>query len=318
LAFARERCRPRILLTGKTGQVGWELARSLWALGDVVATERTSNESAIPAIDLREPASIRSCIRYVKPDVIINAAAYTAVDKAESEPDVAVAINAHAPGILAEEAARLGAILVHFSTDYVFDGTGEQPWKEDDPAGPLNVYGRSKLAGEEAIRASEVPHLILRTSWVFGVRGANFVRTMLRLAAERTSLSIVNDQIGAPTSARLVADTTALILSQARGNYAPFLQEFGGTVHLASAGQTSWHEFATEIFRLATQRGQRLAISEVIPIPSSAYPTPATRPKNSRLDCSRLAHRFGLIPPSWQATLADCLDGLLAQKGPAP
>lgn len=308
------RRRPRILLTGKTGQVGYELSRSLWALGDVVEAHRNPSNLAAPRLDLEEPDSIRTCIRRVEPDLIINAAAYTAVDKAESEPSVALAVNDHAPGIMAEEAARLGAALVHYSTDYVFDGGGERPWNEDDPVGPLNVYGRSKLAGERAIRDAAAPHLIVRTSWVHGVQGTNFVKTMLRLGAERSTLSIVDDQIGAPTSARLIAGLTALLLSQAQGSFAPFLRERGGTVHLACAGQTSWYGFALEIFRLAKDRSRPLSVKEVKPIESASYPTPAVRPKNSRLDCSRLAERFGLIPPTWQAALADTFDGILAQE----
>lgn len=302
-----DRRRLRILLTGPTGQVGWELSRTLQGLGDVVAPGRAASRP----LDLTQPDSLRAWVREVRPDVIVNAAAYTAVDKAEQETELALAINGTAPGVLADEARRIGAALVHYSTDYVFPGDGERPWKEDDPTGPLNAYGRSKLAGEEAVRASGCAHLILRVCWVHGVHGANFVKTMLRLGAERPTLSVVADQFGAPTSARVIADITGQILAQGLSHPSGFLRECGGTVHLACGGVTHWQEFAREIFRLAAARGVPLAVTEVKPIPSSAYPTPAVRPKNSRMDCTRLAERFGIVPPDWQTALDHCLDGMI-------
>jgi dTDP-4-dehydrorhamnose reductase len=300
--------RPRILLTGRNGQVGWELLRTLQSLGEVNAVGHCSTapgELVSPwKLDLSDPDQIRKLVRQVQPDLIVNAAAYTAVDKAESERDAAMAINGVAPGILAEEAQRLRAGLVHFSTDYIFDGSGTRPWREDDPTGPLNHYGASKLAGEEAIRETGAAHLILRVSWVYGLHGANFVKTMLRLGAERPTLKIVDDQIGAPTSARAIADVAGQILAMGVRNFAGFLRERGGVYHFACGGETSWHGFATAIFELAQQHGIPLAVTSVLPIPTSDYPTPARRPLNSRLDCSRLAERFGLGAPTWQMALA--------------
>jgi dTDP-4-dehydrorhamnose reductase len=300
--------RPRILLTGRNGQVGWELSRTLQSLGEVIAVghRSTAPGESVTAwkLELSEPDEIRKLVRQVQPDLIVNAAAYTAVDKAESERDAAIAINGIAPGVLAEEAERLRAALVHFSTDYIFDGSGTTPWREDDPTGPLNHYGASKLAGEEAIRASGAAHLILRVSWVYGLHGANFVKTMLRLGSERPTLKIVDDQIGAPTSARAIADVTGQILAMGVRNFAGFFRERGGAYHFACSGETSWHGFATAIFELARQHGMPLTLTSVLPIPTSEYPTPARRPLNSRLDCSRLAERFGLGAPLWPTALA--------------
>jgi dTDP-4-dehydrorhamnose reductase len=299
--------RPRILLTGRNGQVGWELSRSLQSLGEVVAVGHRSlppgEAAANWTIDLSSADSIRHVVRQVQPDLIVNAAAYTAVDKAESERDLATAINGVAPGVLAEEAKRLKAALVHYSTDYVFDGSGQTPWREDDSTGPVNHYGASKLAGEQAIRAVGVPHLILRVSWVYGLHGANFVKTMLRLGQERPALKVVDDQIGAPTSARAIADVTSQILAQGARNFAALLGERGGTVHFACQGATSWHGFATAIFEIARHHGRPLAVTSVTPIPTSDYPTPARRPLNSRMDCTRLAERFGLGAPNWRTAL---------------
>lgn len=278
----------KILLLGKNGQVGWELQRSLAPLGEVHAADRSQ-------ADLEQPDSLRRQVAQVQPDVIVNAAAHTAVDRAESEPDRAHAINAEAPGLLARLAAERGAWLVHYSTDYVFDGSGSRPWLEDDPTGPLSVYGRSKLAGEEAVRASGARHLIFRTSWVYASRGGNFARTMLRLGAEREVLRVIEDQIGAPTGADLIADVTAHALRQVMAG------DITGTFHLAPAGETSWHGYAQFVFDAARRLKPDLPlkVQTVEAIPTSAYPTPATRPLNSRLDTNRLQSTFGLHLPHW-------------------
>jgi len=285
-----------ILLTGVKGQVGWELQRSLASLGEVVAVDRED-------MDLADAAAIHTKVRELAPRVIVNPAAYTAVDRAESEPEGARLINAVAPGILAEAALRCGAILVHYSTDYVFDGSKDSAYLEDDAPHPLNVYGATKLAGEAAIRAAGVRHLILRTSWVYGLRGGNFLLTMQRLMRERTELKIVDDQIGAPTWSRLIAEATAQILAQclspARGADRP---EPWGTYHLTCGGETSWYGFAAAIAELGGYP------TRLTPIPSLDYPTPARRPANSRLDNAKLARVFGLRLPHWRKALALCLD----------
>lgn len=305
----------RILLLGPQGQVGWELRRSLLGLGEVIAVGRNS---ATPSrvdfplsMDLTKPDSIRKVVRDVEPQLIVNAAAYTAVDKCEEETEVAMRVNGTAPGVLAEEAKRINCGLVHYSTDYVFDGSGTRPWSEEDVPAPINVYGQSKLAGEDAIRASGVSHLLFRVSWVHGVHGANFVKTMLRLAAERRELSIINDQVGAPTSARVIADLTSQVLAQTHRDLAGDWKERGGTIHLTCQGETNWHEYASEIFRQARERGLSLAIQNVKPIPSSDYPVPATRPLNSRMSCQRFAERFGLTPPTWQTALWHVMEELI-------
>ncbi len=298
------RRRPTILLIGPHGQVGFELSRSLAPLGEVVTAGRTG---AVVSLDLARPAEIRQVVRQVQPALIVNAAAYTAVDKAETERDLAMAINGVAPGVLAEEARRINAALVHYSTDYVFPGDGQQPWCEDDVTGPLNHYGVTKLAGEDAIRAADVAHLILRVSWVYGLHGANFVKTMLRLGAQRPELSIVDDQIGAPTSARVIADVTAQILAQGQADWQCFFEQRGGVVHLACHGYTNWHDFAARIFDLARQRGVPLAVTKLLPLATSQYPTPACRPLNSRMNCSRLSERFGLKAPTWEMALDQSL-----------
>jgi dTDP-4-dehydrorhamnose reductase len=298
------RRRPTILLIGLHGQVGWELTRSLEPLGNVVWAGRSSQSHPL---DLTQPEQIRRVVREVQPQLIVNAAAYTAVDKAETERDLAHAVNAAAPGVLAEEADRAHAALLHYSTDYVFNGSGEVPWREDDPTGPLNHYGATKLAGEEAIRATGIPHLIFRVSWVYGLHGANFVKTMLRLGAQRKELSIVDDQIGAPTSARAIADVTAQVLAQGCRDWCGFFRQHGGAVHLACQGWTSWHDFAATIFDLARQRGLPLAVTSLKRIPTSQYPTPAQRPLNSRMNCQRLEERFGLQAPAWDIALEQSL-----------
>lgn len=301
----------RILLLGPNGQVGWELRRSLAALGEVVSVGRSPSSTSKLTIDLADSDSIQSAVREVKPALIVNAAAYTAVDKCEAEIELAMKVNGEAPGILAEEAGRLGSAFVHYSTDYVFNGEGETPWREDDTPAPINTYGKSKLAGEEAIRSAGISHLILRVSWVHGVHGANFVKTMLRLAGEREELSIVSDQVGAPTSARVIADATAQILAQCQSDWAGELKEKGGVVHLTCGGETNWHEYALEIFRQARERGLPLKIQSVKPIPTSDYPVPAPRPLNSRMNCDRLKERFGLAPPVWQVALEHVLEELI-------
>lgn len=287
----------KLLVTGATGQVGWELARSLMPLGEVIALNRT-------ACDLSQPETIREVVRDLRPQVIVNAAAYTAVDKAEKEESLATTINGESVGVLAEEARKLEALLVHYSTDYVFDGTKPEPYVEDDVPNPVNAYGRSKLAGEVAIRDADCAHVILRTTWVYAGRGQNFVKTILRLAREREELNIVADQIGAPTSARSIADATAHIVRQIQQERS--VGKFSsGTYHHTAAGVTSWHGFAEAIVHNAVQHGllDPSHVPRIRPIPTSAYPLPAARPANSQLDCRRLQNRLGIALPDWQNTL---------------
>jgi dTDP-4-dehydrorhamnose reductase len=293
---------PRILLTGANGQVGWELRRTLSTLGEVVALDSK-------AMNLADADAVRQKLREIAPHIIVNPAAYTAVDKAESEAELAHAVNATAPGILAEEADRLGALLVHYSTDYVFNGSGATPWREDDACDPINVYGATKLAGERAIQATGCRHLIFRTSWVYGARGNNFLLTMRRLMQERPELKIVSDQIGAPTWCRDLAEATAQILSQINspsggsGKAQPW-----GVYHMTNAGETSWHGFAQAIQALDAPDGTTRAQAHLHPIPSSDYPTPAKRPLNSRLNNDRLEQVFGLRLQDWRAALALCVE----------
>lgn len=286
----------KLLLLGKNGQVGWELQRALAPLGEVVACDFDSPGEL--RADFTQPDSLLPLIRRVQPDVIVNSAAHTAVDRAESEPDLAHAINAAAPGVIAREAAELGALLVHYSTDYVFDGSGDEPRAEDAPTGPLSVYGRTKLEGEQQIAASGCSHLILRTSWVYAARGGNFARTMLKLGAERDELRVIADQHGAPTGAELLADVTAHALRRVR--LAP---ELSGIYHCVAAGTTTWHAYATHVVEWARQRGLplRVAADAIHAVPTTAYPTPAKRPLNSRLDTRKLQATFGLALPPWQA-----------------
>ena len=300
----------RILVTGRAGQVGWELARSLQPIGEVIALDRAG-------CDLSRPETLASVVREHRPDAIVNAAAYTAVDQAEREEALATAVNGDSPGVLAEEARRAGALLVHYSTDYVFDGRGSSPWRESDAPAPPNAYGRSKLAGERAIAQAGGDWLVLRTTWVHAARGRNFVKTMLRLGREREELKVVADQVGAPTSARLIADATALALQQAlqerrAGSFRP------GLYHLCASGETSWHGFAEAIFEgwRAAAPDDPLAVRRVLPIATSDYPTPAARPANSRLDCSAFAGRFGARLPHWRAGLALVLEELAAARRP--
>jgi len=281
----------KILLTGTTGQVGWELRRALMPLGEIIAPDRH-------ALDLANPDSIRAMIRNVQPDVIVNPAAYTAVDKAESEPELAIAINSIAPEIMAEEALRLRAVMIHYSTDYVFDGQKTTPYTEQDPTNPLGVYGKTKLAGEQAIQAVGGAHLILRTSWVYSRMGKNFLLTMLRLARERQELKVVSDQIGAPTWSRSIAEITAAIMFADLDRW----QDFNGIYHLSASGKTNWYEFAKEILANDPDRSKQI-IDRLIPITTAEYPTPAQRPAYSLLDCSKLIDRFQLHIPNWLEVL---------------
>jgi dTDP-4-dehydrorhamnose reductase len=296
----------RILLTGITGQVGWELQRTLSPLGEVVPVGREVSKQNL-RIDLAQPDTIRSVIREVRPNIIVNAAAYTAVDKAESEPDLAMAINGTAAGIIAEEAKLLGASVIHYSTDYVFNGAQSTPYTEADQTDPLSVYGKTKLAGEQAIQAIAVPHLILRTSWVYGARGKNFLLTMLKLAQDRETLSVVNDQIGSPTWSYAIAQSTAKILAQGLEDSSSFWDKNSGTYNLTSTGQTSWYDFAKAIFeldspQLAPNKAER-KLKQLLPIPTSQYPTPAKRPAFSLLNSHKISKQFGLLLPSWDQSL---------------
>ena len=306
MAAAREASAGPILLIGKSGQVGWELERTLAPLAPVVAAGRAE-------IDLVDADSIRRRIRDVDPCLIVNAAAYTAVDAAESEPEVALAVNGKAPGVLAEEARRLGIPLVHYSTDYVFDGRPRRgpdgkirPYVETDKVGPINEYGHSKLAGERAIQAVAPVHLIFRTSWIYGARGRNFLRTIQRLSAEREELRVVSDQIGSPTWARMIAEATAQVLAATwRDSESGNLAEKGGLYHLSAAGLTSWYGFAEAIFAVSQAAGNR--IPRLKPIATDAYPLPAKRPGYSVLDSRALTETFGISLPPWQHQLRLCL-----------
>jgi dTDP-4-dehydrorhamnose reductase len=285
----------KILLFGCNGQLGWELQRSLAPLG---ALESLDIDSTVHAADFSHPEELASTVRAVAPQVIVNAAAHTAVDRAEAEPDIAEAINALAPGVLAREAAALGAWLVHYSTDYVFDGSGSLARSEDAPTGPLSVYGRTKLAGENAVRASGCKHLVFRTSWIYAPRGGNFARTILKLAAERDHLTVIDDQVGAPTGADLLADVTAHALRATLRQ-----PELGGTYHATASGETSWHGYATLVIDWARQRRLPLKVNRdngVQSVPTSAFPTAARRPLNSRLDTTRLQQAFDLTMPHWR------------------
>ena len=292
----------KILLLGKNGQVGWELQRALAPLGEVIALDRHNGG------DLADSAALIAAVRTAAPQVIVNAAAYTAVDKAEFDVAGAQQINAIAPALLAAEARALGALLIHYSTDYVFDGSGDQPRSEDAATGPLSVYGATKLTGEESISASGCQHLILRTSWVYAARGGNFAKTMLRLAAEREQLTVISDQIGAPTGADLLADLSAHMLTATLQTPA-----LGGIYHAAACGETSWHAYAQTVIEFARARGValRVAADQVLAIPTSAYPTPAQRPLNSRLSTDKLQSRFGLTLPHWQQGVERMLNEIL-------
>ncbi|MCY7370457.1 MAG: dTDP-4-dehydrorhamnose reductase [Polaromonas sp.] len=291
----------KILLLGKNGQVGWELQRSLAPLGELLALDRHSQHGCG---DLANLQGLAQTVQTVHPDVIVNAAAYTAVDQAESEPGLARRINADAPAVLAEEAARCGALLVHYSTDYVFDGSGSRPWAEPDAPAPLNVYGQTKLEGEQAIQAAGPNHLILRTSWVYAARGGNFAKTMIRLAGERDTLSVVSDQFGAPTGADLLADITAHAIRQVLQRPAD-----AGLYHVAASGETSWFEYAKYVIAQwnRAQTATNIIATAVRAVPTSSFPTAATRPVNSRLDSTLFQATFGLALPHWQAGVARML-----------
>ena len=287
-----------ILLLGKGGQVGWELQRSLAVLGNLTALDFDSTEHCG---DFANPVGIADTVRALRPDVIVNAAAHTAVDKAESEPELARLLNATTPGVLAQEAARLGALLVHYSTDYVFDGSGTRPWVETDTPAPLSVYGRTKLEGEQRIAQSGAQHLILRTSWVYAARGGNFAKTMLRLAQERERLTVIDDQWGAPTGADLLADVTAHAISHLRQR-----PQDGGLYHCAAGGETNWNLYAKYVLVQAMKALPAIKIkaTDVMPVPTSAFPTPAVRPHNSRMNTRKLQTTFGLTLPHWQQGVA--------------
>ena len=290
----------KILLFGANGQVGWELQRSMSPLGEVVALNRHSTELCGDLADLK---GISDTVRRVAPDVIVNAGAYTAVDKAESDAETAQIVNSAAPGVLAEAASAVGAWLVHYSTDYVFDGSGSKPWVETDPTGPLNVYGKTKLEGEQRIASHCARHLILRTSWVYAARGGNFAKTMLRLVKERDRLAVVSDQFGAPTGADLLADVTAhMVRSVLLGTS----DRLAGTYHVAAAGDTSWHGYARFVVEYAAKAGLALKASAatVDPVPTSAFPAPTARPHNSRLNTAKLQSSFGLQLPAWHSGVA--------------
>jgi dTDP-4-dehydrorhamnose reductase len=291
-----------IVVLGRNGQLGWELRHKLACLGQVVTI-------GLPEIDLKEPGTLRKALRAAEPAVIVNAAAYTAVDKAESEPELAMAINGTAPGVVAEEAKRLGSILVHYSTDYVFDGSKQGPYVETDAPNPMNVYGKSKLAGDEAIQSSGCEHLILRTSWVYAARGNNFLLTMLRLAGERAELRIVDDQTGAPTSSECIAQATADILAQLLAPSGNGLDGRSGIYNLTNAGKTTWFGFAQALLsKAAGTMGTN--VPKLIPIPTSEFPRPARRPANSRLSCQRLDETFGVRMPHWEEALSLVLETL--------
>ena len=294
-----------ILLFGKGGQVGWELQRSLSVLGSVTALDFDSTGHCG---DFANPAGLADTVRALRPDVIVNAAAHTAVDKAESEPEFARLLNATTPGLVAEEAARLGAWLVHYSTDYVFDGSGTRPWVETDTPAPLSVYGATKLEGEQRIQQSGCQHLILRTSWVYAARGGNFAKTMLRLGQERERLTVIDDQWGAPTGADLLADVTAHAIRHLQHR-----PQDGGLYHCVAAGETTWHSYAKFVLEHASKAQQAIKIvaKEVAPVPTSAFPTPATRPHNSRLATAKLQTTFGLQLPHWQTGVARMLAEIL-------
>lgn len=297
---------PTILVTGSNGQVGFELRRSLVPLGNVVTVDRA-------ACDLSSPDALREVVRRVRPDVIVNPAAYTAVDKAETESELAFAINGVAPGVLAEEARALGSLLVHYSTDYVFAGTGQTPYVESDAVAPLSVYGKSKLAGEQAVAAAGGASIVFRTCWVAGAHGSNFAKTMLKLGRERDALRVIADQFGAPTTAALIADVTAHVIARAwlHGDREAFPT---GVYHLAASGETSWHGYAVEVLRYAASRGVSLKVSPaaIEAIPATAYPLPAPRPSNSRLDTHKLCETFDIHLPEWQQGVHYLLDQILS------
>lgn len=291
----------KLLLLGKGGQVGWELQRSLAPLGELVALDFDSTDFHA---DFSRPEQLADTVLKVRPDVIVNAAAHTAVDKAESEPEFARKLNATSPGVVAEAAQQIGALMVHYSTDYVFDGSGSKPWKEDDATGPLSVYGQTKLEGEQLVAQNCAKHLIFRTSWVYAARGGNFAKTMLRIAKERDKLTVIDDQFGAPTGAELLADVTAHAIRATLQDPSK-----AGLYHAIAGGETTWYGYARFVLETAHQAGVELRAGPqaVEPVPTSAFPTPAKRPHNSRLDTTKLQTTFGLRLPPWQEGVARML-----------
>jgi dTDP-4-dehydrorhamnose reductase len=291
----------RILVLGSNGQVGWELQRALAPLGEVIALDRAEAELKLPkgetaCGDLMRVERLAATVQALQPSVVVNAAAYTAVDKAEIEHEAARTVNAEAPGALAAVCVSMGALLIHYSTDYVFDGSGDAPWREEDTVAPLNVYGQTKLDGERRIRESGCRHLILRTSWVYAARGANFIRTMLRLASKCDALNVVADQVGAPTGAELLADLTAHALRRLEGR-----DDLCGTYHATASGATTWYDYARTVIALARAAGWQVKVEQdrIVPVHTNAYPLPARRPQNSRLNCGKFGTAFDLVLPPW-------------------
>jgi dTDP-4-dehydrorhamnose reductase len=309
--LAKESAARQILLTGVTGQVGGELLRTLVPFGEVVSPTRQYVDLADHAGDFR---SLREMIRTLRPRWIVNPAAYTAVDKAESEPELAYAINRDAVRAIGEEAQRIGACVIHFSTDYVFAGTGDIPYTEEDPTGPVSIYGASKLAGEQALAATDAPYIIFRTSWVYGAQGKNFLCTILKLAREREVLRVVADQHGAPTWSRDLAAMTAAVIksceTEAEGASPATIVKAGGVYHATGSGETTWHGFAAEAIRMQQEREPSVRFAAIEPIPTTEFPTPARRPVNSRLNCAKLKDRFGWTMTDWRESLEKVLHSL--------
>ena len=313
----------KILLLGKNGQVGQALQRTLAPLGELVALDRNPSSAGLCG-DLGQPECLAATIRQLRPDVIVNAAAYTAVDKAESEPEQARLINAHAPEVLAREAEALGAWLIHYSTDYVFNGSGSEPWQETDATAPLNIYGQTKLEGELRVQAASTRHLIFRTSWVYAAHGSNFAKTMLKLAQERERLTVINDQWGAPTGAELIASVTAAAIQKVMAvdnakqdtNQEVNQDVLAGIYHLVAAGETNWHAYASHVISQAKAQRPDLpwAVQEIAPVPSSAFVTAAKRPHNSRLNTHKLQATFGIRLPDWQQGVDSMLSEILMKK----
>ena len=309
----------KILLLGKNGQVGQALQRTLAPLGELVALDRTQDSDGLCG-DLGQPECLAATIRQLRPEVIVNAAAYTAVDKAESESEQARLINAHAPEVLAREAEALGAWLIHYSTDYVFNGSGTEPWQETDATAPLNVYGQTKLEGELRVQAACTRHLIFRTSWVYAAHGSNFAKTMLKLAQERERLTVINDQWGAPTGAELIASVTAAAIQKVTAkedaNQDANLEEIAGIYHLVAGGETNWHAYASHVISQAKALRPDMpwAVQEIAPVPSSAFVTAAQRPHNSRLNTHKLQAAFGISLPNWQQGVDSMLTEILESK----
>ena len=301
----------RFLVTGVSGQIGGALVARMRGLGTILAADRS-------VLDLSRPGALAAQLDALSPDVILNPAAYTAVDRAEDERELAFTVNGESPGVMAHWAAARGVPFVQLSTDYVFDGSGDRPWREEDPVAPLGAYGASKLAGEEAVRSAAGPHLIVRTSWIYAAQGANFLRTMARLAQEKNELRIVADQIGAPTSAAVVADVLATMIETKMPNLAATFAAAKNTVHLATSGHTSWHGFASTIIEGLRRRGAAITVRQIIPITSKEYPTKAVRPLNSRLDLTRLREAFGITPRGWNEALEPELDAFMAARNAAP